>query len=109
MLSPKSNYVECEAPISPEDALKIEGIFFEKVWRKNILTYIKRNGIQVPQELMAAYRKEYVDFAAELKQAIAGCIVKYAKRCPKKCRNARVNFKRCKVYWIEEVPHAKEN
>lgn len=101
MLCPK--YEKRSVPISPEDARKVEGLYFEKGWRANIINYIKRNGIQVPQELMEAYRKEYVDFVIRLRQAIMGCVIKYAKRCPKKVHNARVNYKSHTLYWDEEV------
>lgn len=96
------NLEEREAQITPEEALKVEALFFEKIWRQNLLTHIKRHGIPVSPTLLAEYRKGYFDFALRLEEAVAGCVAKYAGPRKRYC-NARVNYKEQKVYWREMV------
>lgn len=96
------NYKDREAQITPEEASKVEALFYEKVLRKNLLTHIKRHDIPISPALLAEYRKGYFDFALRLEEAIAGCVAKYAGPRKRYC-NAHVNYKEQKVYWREMV------
>jgi hypothetical protein len=92
--------------VATEDAEEVERLYLERLWRKTVLDQIRDQQLPVPQELLVRYRRESADYALQLQEAIARCLLTYAHRCPKQCLCPRVDFREKKLYW-REARHAE--
>jgi hypothetical protein len=97
-----------EVTLSTEDAERVERLYFEYRWRRDVLKQIQAAQLPVPPELLERHRREYVSCALELRQTYTDYLVKYAQICPKLCMCTGIDFREKKLYW-KEVPHAEQN